>query len=677
MYETKYWALLPTADEAGGPTLLPELEKRRQRFLDLMDDCGLWGRVRRSLGLYHGIPDQDPQTLQPSLRVSGDEGEDLDASFNLFRSNLSLLKTYITGQKPEFDALATDESTESINATKKANQVLDAHLADSTSGLESALSQSVEGALVTTAGYLWVLWDYALGDIVTRDPEAGTVYRKGALRFINPAFTDVVSDPSVRDPKQGRWLGARRQENKWDMAAMYPAVAEKILEACKDKTKYSEFDLSLDTARHDTDDTLWVHTFFLKPSPAAPNGRQVTYIKPDVILEDLDELPGGHFPVHRLVPGQFLFTPFGFTPAFSCEAPQLLLDSVISTIASNQDALGSTKIQKKPGEPLGRAQLERGITVLECESEIKPLQLCNTPAEVFKAVELYMGFLERFSGVNATAAGQPEASLESGSALAFTAQRVQQAASDLVANYDLFIADVGTSVIRAYAIAGGQHSVGSGKYATTFTTGHQEPGPPDPATGMPTVKEVPSDFAGIDRVGIVRGNPLLRDLPGRIQVGTALRQSGDIDGDEFLTLAQTGSIDKLIQRRDNQLDLIHAENDALLAGNLDHVALETDDHILHIRLHSAVLSNLKVRNDPNARKTVLAALLEHMDKMQDPFTQALMPLLYAGPMGAPPGQPQGSPPKPDQPTKQPQLHGTDAESESKVVEAAGPTGRAA
>jgi hypothetical protein len=629
-YAEKYW-LTEEAEE-----LLPRANKKRRAFLDKIEETGLYERILRNLSLYHGITTDDPTTLEDGIQLAGEEGEAVAVNLNVFRASLSLLKTYITSARVEWDTLADSADADAITATKRGNDILDGLMLDSTNGLEAGLSQSVEDALVLASGWVWNLWDDNLGDVVGVDPFTGEEHKSGAYRHLNPCFTDVAYDYTVRDPKESRWFLVRRQENRWDVMAEfpeeeYPGVAEAVRRAGGRDENYTRFDFTFDSREDDcAGDFLWVSYLYVKPSPAIPQGRFVRFIGEDIVLEDLDHLPDGHIPVHRIVPAQFLLTPFGFTPGFSAQAPQELLNGVASTIATNINALGENKIWKKPGDPINRPQLDPGIRLIECETKPEGIDLLKLSPELFKAVEMYLSFNERLIGTNAAAHGQPEGKDVSGSALAFTEQRVQQAASDLVRAYDILLADVGTSILQGYQkrlLWRGK--AGAGTRAQSFT---------------------PEDLEGIERVSVVRGNPLLRTLGGRVQVGQILMERGGLDSAGFLELTQTGSIDKLIESRDNQDELINHENDAFLRGEDSHIALPTDDHIQHIKRHAAVLVNPAARKDPQVNQRGYAAMLQHKQMMADPEVQTWMVLLYgyppiqapapaAGP-GVAPGQPQ-------------------------------------
>lgn len=642
----QYWATLKPRE------LIPHLRRRRQEFLQFFDDSGLFRRIERSWEYYHGVA-YGQTGASTEIRIAGDEDELRLVEINEFRANLALLKTYITEGLIEWDALAVADTGRALAATKKANAILEALQQSRQHHFEQALDQAVEDALVLSAGYVWNRWEENAGRELIADFERDQILREGDIRPENPDIFSVVYDHTQRNFWDSRWVDVRRQENRWELAAQYPRKAEKILSLGVDTDRdYLKFDFDLGRATIRQSDHRWVHYFYHLPTPAIPRGRFVKYVG-DVDLENEARLPDGHIPVHRIIPAQFLLTAFGFTPGFSAQGPQELLNGAASCLATNFEALGSAKIWKKPGEPLNRVQLENGITVLECDTKPEVLNFFHPPREMFESIELYTQQIGRAVGTNETARGAPESNIKAAAALAFTEQRVAQAASDLVGNYDQLLGDVGGSAIRIYSMrmqpweerSINVRSGGIGRSVLTFTR---------------------DELEGVADVTVVRGNPALRTLGGRIRVAETLLEKGAAGPDEFLTVIRTGNLSKLTESEDNQLQVIHNENDRLLSGNPDHAPLPTDNQLLHVRRHIAALDTPEARRDPEIARGIYEAALQHVALLTDPSTIQLQlvlgymtpdqAMIYSGmpaPQGAgvpggmpggPPGAPQMQPP---------------------------------
>lgn len=608
----RYWATLkPEA-------LISKLRKKREEFLQFFDDTGFFRRIQRSWEYYHGLA-YGPTGGDTEIRVAGDEEELRLADINEFRANLQLLKTYITEGLIEWDALATADTGRALAATKKANAILEGLQQSRTHHFDQVLDQAVEDALVLTAGYVWNRWEEYAGRELMADFEGDRILREGDIRPENPDIFSVVYDHTRRSFADSPWVDVRRQENRFELAAQYPRQKDKILALGWDtQREYLKFDFDLGRIGTKAPDHRWVHYFYHQPTPALPRGRFCKYVG-NVELESQNRLPDGHIPVHRLVPAQFLLTAFGYTPAFSAQGPQELLNGVSSCLATNFDALGSAKLWKKPGEPLNRVQLENGITVLECDTRPEVLQLFQPSDAMLKSLDLYTQQVGRMIGTNETARGAPEANIKAAAALAFTEQRVHQAASDLVGNYDQLLGDVGSSCILIYTHrlepwerrSINVRSSGMARSVLSFTA---------------------EELEGVADVTVVRGNPALRTLGGRIRVAETLVEKGVAGPDALMTVIRTGNLNKLTESEDNQLQVIYNENDRLLSGDPDHAPLPTDNHLLHIRRHIAALDTPESRRDPEIARWVYEAALQHVQMLSDPtVTQLQLVLGYMTP----------------------------------------------
>ena len=596
--DTSYWAGFDKK------SLVDRLQRKREEFLEFFDRSNYFQRIYRNWAYYHGL-NFDRGYNNTEIRVGGEEGELRLVQVNEFRSNLQLLKTYITEGDIEWDAIATGDTGAALNAAKKCNKLLDGAVQSRTLGIDQALDQAIEDSLVMTAGYAWNLWDKHYGEPAGVDASGKGLRWKGEVRVITPALFDVTFDFTKRVFKESQWVEVRRQENRWDLAAEYshkPRLKEEILKVENDHLdrKYLKFDFRVASEEVTTRDHRWVHYFYHEPCPSLPNGRFIRRIN-QVVLEDEMNLPDGHIPVLRVIPAQFLLTPFGFTNAFSAQAPQEALNATESTIVTNQNALGPTKLWHKKGEPLNRAQLEPGITVLECETKPEPINFCHTPKEFFDSLKLYMDQIERAFGTNETARGNPESNIKAAAALAFTEQRVTQAASDLVKNRRRFLMDYGTSLVKVYAARlGAGESRMIDVRSTSMSRSHN-------------VRFTPEELAEIKTVSIIPGNPAMRTLGGRIQVAEILLEKQAVSPDEFVTVLKTGKLDKLTESEDNQLQLIAEENDDLFAGEGGHTAYPHHNHMLHIRRHLAQADSDAGRRFPEIAQRFQAAALMHKD----------------------------------------------------------------
>lgn len=630
--EPTYWAMF------GGQEFIDHLLEKREKFLTYFKRTDLYEKVRRSYLFYHG---QYYEGLAGgAIKLAGEEWEQRRVAMNEYRSTLSLLATYVVGQKPAWDTLAGVADYSALEATKLGNSILDTYMADPITHVEACLTQAVTDGLVMSSGYVWNRWAGDRGPEVDGDPESGVIQYGGDFEFRNPSILDVVYDFQTREFKDSNWVLVRSKENKYDLIAQFPEVADKLEDATLDdeQVHVEETDelafFRMSRPDHEDEDHVWVYYFYHKRSPALPQGRVVRFTA-DSILEDR-ALVEEFIPVHRLVPSQYLMTCFGYTHAFDLQPMQEAINALLSIIVTNANALGHNKIWAKTGEPINIADLEPGISLIQTETPPQSLNFLNDSPSLSKNLEMFQLATEKLSGVNSTSRGAPDYQLQSGSALAMVDSRTLQAASELIQNYRRLLCDVGTSILKTLA-----NLVEEPRLINLVGT-----------NGRRFVQEFRGELlAGIKHVSVQSSNPLTDTLTGRAQTAQFLATTGLIKTpQELITTLKTGDLDRLTENAETQLRATQWENDALLQGKPVQMLL-IDDHRYHIVKHSSIFDDPELRSDPVRAKNGLAHIMQHVEALMDPkgLTQGLQTLLgYApAPMAAPGGPPKGGgPPKP-------------------------------
>jgi len=633
-----YWAL--DTPEA----LVKELTQRRDDYLDFLKSTVLFERIRRSYCYFHGLWGTEGLPGE-AIKLSGPELEQRRVSANEYRSTLSLLATYIVSQKPAWDTLAEAADYRAIEATKLGNQILDTYMADPTTHVEQALTQSVTDSLVLSSGFVWNLWDESAGSEVDGDVSANTITYGGDFRFLNPDITDVAYDTSVREWKDRRWVLARRLESRHDLIAQFPSFAEEILKApSPGKVSTGDEDatalqiLGLDAPSKEDTDNCWVYYFYHDKTPAVPDGRFVRYVSADAVLTDR-ALKEGHIPLHRIVPDQWMLTSFGYSHAFDLQPLQEGLNAILSIILTNFNSLGSQKIWTKSGEPINQAELEPGVTVLQTTTPPQSINLLQPSPELWKGAEAFTLYLEKASGVNATSRGNPGYQLKSGSALAMVDSRTLQAASSLITNYRRLLCDVGTSLLMTLNKCASEPRLLSlvGENGRRFIPAFHG-----------------AMLNGVRQVSIQSGNPIMDTISGRLNLGEFLVQTGLLKTpEEFITLVKTGNLDRLTENAESQVRAVQAENDALLRGEQVQMLL-IDNHKYHIVKHATIFDAPESRMDQGVSTNGLAHILQHVEAMSSPQGMMMAQLLgyqagMPGPApGAPPSGAAAPPPTPQQ-----------------------------
>jgi len=610
-------------------------------------------KIKHSWSSYHGIYYEDSHNIS----FGGEQGELVNLAVNHYRNIAKHILNMVTASRPSFQARAINTDRKSLVQAQLANGLLDYYMRERR--LERYIKKAVEYAIVLGSGFVKMEWNSTKGEItdfIEPDPssiveydedgepldEDGNILKatpvyQGDVEFYTLSPFDVVFDPTKETPEQQKWAICRTFINKYDLAAKYPEYTEEILSIAP-KGSNGEGRVVSITPYDDTTD-IPVYEFFHEPTEAVPEGRYLLYLDHSTVLMDTP-LPYPQIPLYRIAPSDILGTPYGYTEMWDLLPIQDTINSLYSTIATNQNAFGVQNILNPMGNGLKVNQMEGGLNFLEYTpmpqipggGKPEPLNLTNTPAEIFNFIPTLIKDMETISGVNSVARGNPEASLKSGNALALVQSQALQFMSGLQQSYIQMLEDVGTGLIgilkqfadapRVVAIAGLNN-----------------------ATKVEEFKA--EDLSEVSRVVVDVGNALMQTTAGRAQVAENLLQMmpDKMSPEKYLMVLNTGNLDTLTDGIMDELQTIIGENEALVKGDVI-IALATDHHSMHIREHRDVLSDQKLRQDVELVDRTLAHIQEHILLLQntDPNLLAIIgeqPLAPAGgtPIGQqPPGQ---------------------------------------
>jgi hypothetical protein len=603
------------------------LSKTKDWFNSL-DSNGYLDKLRRVWAAYHGAY-YDSASESHQISFGGEQGELAQIGVNHIRNLAQHMHNMITSTRPAMQARSINTDYKSLTQTKLANGLLDYYMRDHR--LEKFLKQAVEYAIVFGTGYVKLEWNAVVGDVYDVLDD-GTEMREGDIQFSNLSPFDVMFDTN-REDHEHDWVIARTFKNRFDLIAKYPEFEEQILAlpTKSDKMSYSAFNFS-----YDETDMVSVFEFYHKKTEALPEGRYMLFLDKEVVLLD-SPMPYKSLPVYAIHAGNYLGTPYGYTPLFDLMPIQDAINSLYSTILTNQTAFGVQNILVPRGADVAISELSGGLNVIEANmqaGEIQALNLTATPKEVFDFVMMLEKVMETISGVNAVSRGNPSDNLRSGNALALVQSMTLQFMSGLQASYVAVIEDVGTGIInilkdhaqipRLATIVGKSNRT----YLKEFTG---------------------DDLSSVSRVIVDVGNPLAKSTAGRVEMAEQLLQMQAIKTPEqYFSVINTGQLDVMTEDTQSQLFLIKAENERFINGE-PVVAVFTDEHALHIKEHASVLSDPDLRLQPELLQAVSAHIQEHIEllKTTDPNTlmilgqQPLQP--SAPPQQGPPQQPNNIP----------------------------------
>lgn len=586
---------------------------------------GYLEKLRMAWSAYYGAYYSEVTTGH-QVTFSGAQGELANLPVNHLRNIAQHIHIMTCSSRPTMEARATNTDAKSLSQAYLANGLLDYYMREKR--METYLKRAVEYAIVLGTGYIKMAWNATTGEQVDFNEELNTPIYEGDVEFTNLSPFDVITDNSKEDSSSVDWYMCRTWKNKYDLIAKYPEMEDEIM-AIPNKIEMLRYRFNM-ISTDDTDD-IAVYEFFHKRTESLPDGRYMMFLSDTCICQD-GPMPYRSLPIFRISPADIMGTPYGYTNIFDLLPLQESVNALYSTVLTNQNAFGVQNIIVPRGADISIAELTGGLNIIECNMQMgKPeaLNLTQTPAEVFKFMDILKNDMETISGVNSVARGNPEASLKSGNALALIQSMAIQFASGLQQSYVALIEDVGTALInmlrdfaavpRVAAIVG----KGNRSYMQEFKG---------------------DDLNNVNRVIVDVGNPLARTTAGRVQMAEQMLQMGAIkDPQQYFTVINTGKLDVMTEGTQWQLLLIKEENEAMMKGESSPV-LAIDDHKNHIIEHSAILASMDLRNNPDLTQLVLGHIQLHIEALHDTDPD-LLRLIGQSPLTSPQqGGPQGPPP---------------------------------
>lgn len=611
------------------------LTKANSWFTNL-DSSGYLDKLRAMWAAYHGAYYSNVQNGH-KISFSGEQGELANLPVNHFRNIAQNILVMITSSRPTMEARAVNTDYKSLVQTKLANGLLDYYMREKR--LERYLKTAVEYSIVLGSGYIKMEWNATGGEIYDHidpetDPQTGETTNEGFpvyegdVNFVNLSPFDVVVD-STKENQDHDWVLCRTYKNKFDLAAKYPEQKDKIIAipSKADSERYRFNTLGV----YETDDVP-VYEFFHKRTEAMSEGRYLLFLDYDLMLMDAP-MSYDVLPIYRISPGDIIGTPFGYSPMFDLLPIQDAINSLFSTVLSNQSAFGVQSIIMPRGTDITPSNLVGGLNLIEYNAQLgkpEPLQLTSTPPEVFNFMQTLIKEMEVISGVNSVARGNPDPNLKSGNALALIQSMALQYMSGLQQSYVQLIEDVGTGMIKML-----QRFAAVPRIA--MIVGKSNRTEMREFTG--------DDLSSVNRIIVDVGNALSRTTAGRVEMAEQMLQMGIIKTPEqYITVINTGKLEAMTEDTQSELLLIKAENESLVS-NEPVIAVATDQHSLHIKEHKCVLADPDLRKDPALVARTLEHIQEHIDLLRnlDPDLLAMMGEQPLGPMGGSPVNPQQPP----------------------------------
>lgn len=619
------------------------LEDKAKTWYDIMQSNNYIEKMVTSWAYYYG----KFYDAEHEITFGGESGELLHIPIGHFGNIGQHILNNVTGSRPGFQCRAVNTDRKSMVQADLGNSILNYYARERR--FERKWKKAAEYAIVMGSGFILTEWNSTKGGIsgyleidedkiADYDEEGNPLDQDGYILEKTPIFRgdvemrtvsplDVIFDFSKDDPELNDWYLVRLYMNKYDLAAKYPEKRDEIL-AIDSDLKQKRITL----APHDQTTDIPTYHFFHRGTESMPEGRYLMYLNSEIELQDT-ALPYPDLPVQRVSARDILGSSFGYTTLFDLIPIQDAINSAYSTVLTNHNAFGVQNILNPTGNGVEFSQVSDGMNWIDYDPEVGPptsLQLTKSSSESYQIINVLEKVMETISGINSVARGNPEASLKSGTALALIQSQAVQFMSGLQGNYIQLLEDSATFVINLLKEFADEPRV-------IAITG---------VSNTSRMKEFNNvDITDINRVVVDVGSALLNTTAGRWQVAENLIQMGLIKTPEkVLELLTTGSLKNMTEGITNELDVIRAENEALI-NDEPIIAISLDEHAMHIREHKAVLSDPKLRFDKGLVDRTLNHIMEHMTLLRetDPSLLAVVGQQPVGPEGGSPNAPQQNP----------------------------------
>jgi len=579
-----YFANLPTDD------LLEECERRVNDYQDYVLRTGKLTTWRTNWEMWMR------SDMKIGIRFGGDRGQYKLIESNIYRSIVTGLVSTIANQRPDFQPEAINDDHKSMSQDIVFNAVCNYYL--KAKHLEDHYKTGLVYGLVTGEGWLYEKWNADIGEItdVMQDPSGKEVpVKEGDAQFSVLGPMDVIRDYTRMDIAND-WYIVREYLNKWDLIAQRPDL-EDDLKGLSLPTTLQRFRFGhIVDAQTSNSDLIPVYTFIHGKTAACPKGRLVQYIDAETWILDT-ALPYDEIPVYPMMPDTMPFNNFGATIMTSLVKLQYAYDKTLSVIVTNQQAFAIQNIVVDESTQTKPEQVIEGLNFIKTNMKNgvpMGLELCKTPAEVFKFLELLEGQMEKLSGLPSILRGQPPTGVESGTAMAFLQAQALVFNSPIQQAYISFLERSATGLFNMLK------SFANTKRMITIAGQSKKPYMGE-FTGQ--------DLTNITRVIVAAGNPATRSEAGKLQVAQDLMAKGMVSNQEYFQILSTGQLDPMIEGPEAENMLIVEENEGLRDGE-PQVVFPLDMHELHIKQHATVLM------DPALRKSqdnpVVAAAVQHI-----------------------------------------------------------------
>jgi hypothetical protein len=592
----QYWAAKPKGEIAD--IILDKVQDHK----DYLQAAGYIGELRKSYRAFYGT--SYIESIDQSLKA---------IHMNHYANLVRHVHVMVTAQRPAWEPRAINSDLESQATTLLASSLLDYYMREKL--IDKKLSEAVERALFLRESWISLDWNATSGDIYGETEEGMPIY-EGDVEVNSHSMLDITRDYKRRDMNH-QWFIVRKFKNKYDLAAKYEDMAEKLV-ALKGDNKFDiEYELNVSKygakKQDENSDLIATYTLYHAKTDAMPDGRMVEVAESDVVLFD-GPLPYSRPYVFCITPSQYYENAYGHSNAMDLLPVQDAMNMTVSAILTNQAANAVQNFQVPKGAAPKVTQIMDGLNIWEYDpkaGKMETMDLLKTAPEVFKFAEYLQAQQELLSGVSQINRGQAPATM-SGTAMALLQQQAIQFSSGIQNSYNHMLEQVGTALIellQTYAVVPRVAQI-SGKMKKSY------------------IKEFTGkDLAGVSKVIVDSANPLTKTSAGRVEIANQLLATPNMikTPEQYLGVLTTGNLEPLWEHDNSARMLIKAENEELMEGK-PQIAVLTDDDAIHVLEHSCILNSPEARRSPQILQNTLDHIQQHIDnaKAKDPALTAML-----------------------------------------------------
>lgn len=633
-----------------GEKLIAAVRGKEEAYFQALERHQMPRMWRIMRAQYYGLnPEIGTGFETQEIGFDGEYGELIRFRINEVRSFVKQIITMATGNRPAFQAIATNTDYEALSQVKMADTMV--HYLYEQSHGEASERVVMENAQNFARSLTWLRWDTEGGEDITRPDmvTAGTTLHDGAVvdedtptgsqRTMRTGDIDVTTmkpwehfcEPYQEDPRKHQWRGMRERRSKWEVEGQYPELRGKLSgDATADE--WARWFVGNDEQALSGDDVIVRHWYHVKNRHLGlPEGRYVIFCGEHILYDG--PLPCSRIPAEELCPNRFIGNAFGYSDAWDMCSVNQMVDQIVSDVASNLCTFGRQLIVTDEGTDFDLNSIAQGIRFLKKQpNQAAPeaVQLAEIPAVSLEVIAMLRATLQSLSGLNSVVRGDPNENIKSGTMAALFHSIALEFNSSLQQALDQYrqgVANLMLELVRLNADEG----------VVLAITGKAE---------RPFLKQfTKQDAFGIKQVVIKTASPMLRTTAGRKDIADTVMEKmpGRLSMEAYIELLTTGQVSSLFNEPMSSMLRVQWENEQLRQGTaiqmvpadpdpltglprvdpmtgapvMDAITPEVpviagDNPALHIPEHYAELCDPEVLRDPKRRQAVETHLLWHL-----------------------------------------------------------------